>query len=469
MKILFIFPIPRIPIFGKVLFNLGIGYLSAILKQHRHKTDLLTLNNYDRQKIKQKIKTFSPDLIAMSSTSDQIGLSRQIISYIKNNFQLPIVLGGVHATYLPQESIAIEGLLGICLGEGEYPLLELVECLEKGKDYRHISNFWFREGDEIIKNDLRPLVINLDSLPFPDREVFDIPEINKAWFVGMQFMGSRGCLYSCTNCNTPSFRKIYKLGKENYVRLRSVDNLLAEIDSVIKRYKFGGYVAFEDDSFVVDKNWLREFSSKYSKAIRYPFFCNARADQIDEESISLLKNANCRLIRVGIESGDEYLRNVILRKGITNNDIVKTFQLAKKYGIKALSFNMLGLPFETEELIRKTVKLNQEVRPDFIALSYFRPYPGTDLYNLCKENNLISRRKASHWLEDTILDQPTVSKNTVRYYMRVFRAYVCGSNIMPLIKLTARLYIWKNFTLFDFMKGTKDSIKNHFMKNNQQV
>ncbi|MDD5355148.1 MAG: radical SAM protein [Candidatus Omnitrophica bacterium] len=469
MKVLFIFPIPRTPIFGKVLFNLGIGYLSAILKQHQHETDLLSLNSCDRQKIRQKIKLFSPDLIAISSTSDQIGLSRQIISYIKNNSRIPIVLGGVHATYLPQESIAIEGLLGICLGEGEYPLLELAECLEKGKDYRHINNFWFKERDEIIKNGLRPLVINLDSLPFPDREIFDIPRINKAWFVGMQFMGSRGCLYSCTNCNTPSFRKIYKLDRENYVRLRSVDNLLTEIDEVIKRYKFSGYVAFEDDSFVVDKNWLREFSAKYSKVIGYPFFCNARADQIDEESINLLKEANCRLIRVGIESGDEYIRNVILKKGITDNDIIKTFQLAKKYGIKSLSFNMLGLPFETEESIKKTIKLNQEIQPDFIALSYFRPYPGTDLYNLCKEKNLISMRKPSHWLEDTILDQPSISKNTVRYYMRVFRISVSGSRVISLIKLSARLYIWKNFTLFDFMKGTKDFIQSHFMKNNQQI
>lgn len=469
MKILFIFPVPRTPIFGRVLFNLGIGYLSAILRQHRHETDLLSLDSYDRQKIKQKIKLFSPDLIAISSTSDQIGLSRQIISYIKVNFRVPIVLGGVHATYLPQESIAIEGLLGICLGEGEYPLLELVECLEKGRDYRHINNFWFKEGNKIIKNDLRPLVINLDSLPFPDREIFDIPRINKAWFVGMQFMGSRGCLYSCTNCNTSSFRKIYKLDKVNYIRLRSVDNLLTEIDSVIKRYKFSGYVAFEDDSFVADKNWLREFSDKYSKGIGYPFFCNARADQIDEESISLLKNANCRLIRVGIESGDEYIRNVILKKGITNNDIVKTFQLAKKHGIKTLSFNMLGLPFETEELIEKTIKLNQKIQPDFIALSYFRPYPGTDLYDLCKEKNLISKRKASHWLEDTILDQSTISKNKVRYYMRVFRVSMGESKANSLIKLTARLYIWKHFTLFDFIKGVKDFIQSHSMRNNRQI
>ena len=469
MKVLFIFPIPRTPIFEKVLFNLGIGYLSAILKQRGHETDLLSLSNCDRQRIRQKIKLFSPDLIAISSTSDQIGLSRQIISYIKNNFQLPIVLGGVHATYLPQESIAIEGLLGICLGEGEYSLLEFVECLEKGKDYRHINNFWFKEGDEIIKNDLRPLVINLDSLPFPDREIFDIPRINKAWFVGMQFMGSRGCIYSCTNCNSPSLRKIYKLGRENYVRLRSVDNLLTEIDAVIKRYKFSGYVAFEDDSFVVDKDWLREFSAKYSKVIGYPFFCNARADQIDEESISLLKEANCRLIRVGIESGDEYIRNVILKKGITNNDIIKAFRLAKKHGIKTLSFNMLGLPFETEELIKKTIKFNQEIQPDFIASSYFRPYPGTDLYNLCKEKNLISMRESSHWMDDTILDQPAISKNTVRYYMRVFGISVKRSKVAPLIKLTARLHIWKHFTLFDLIKGTKDFVQDYLLRSNRKI
>jgi len=469
MKVLFIFPIPRIPGFGRALFNLGIGYLSAILKQHQHETDLLSLSSCDRHKIRKKIKLFSPDLIAVSSTSDQVELSRQIISYIKSNFQVPIVLGGVHATYLPQESIAIEGLLGICLGEGEYPLLELVECLETGKDYRHINNFWFKDGDKIIRNDLRSPVIELDSLPFPDREIFDTSRINKAWLVGMQFMGSRGCLYSCTNCNYPALRKIYKLDRENYIRLRSVDNLLTEIDLVIKRYKSDGYVNFEDDSFTVDKNWLREFSAKYSKNIRYPFFCNARADQVDEESITLLKEANCRLIRIGIESGDEYIRNVILKKGITNDDIIKAFRLAKKHGIKTLSFNMLGLPFETEESIKKTIRLNKKIQPDFISISYFRPYPGTDLYDLCKEKNLISRRKASHWLEDTILDQPTISKNKVRYYMRVFGVSVRRPRVAPLIRLTARLYIWRQLTLFDFMKGTKDFIQIHFMRNNRKI
>ncbi|MFH1397302.1 MAG: radical SAM protein [Candidatus Omnitrophota bacterium] len=469
MKVLFIFPIPRIPRFARALFNLGIGHLSAILKRHQHETDLLSLSSYDRKGIRQKIKLFSPDLIAVSSTSDQIELSRQIISYIKSYFQVPIVLGGVHATYLPQESIAIEGLLGICLGEGEYPLLELVECLGEGKDYRRINNFWFKEGNGIIKNDLRPPVIDLDSLPFPDREIFDTPAINKAWLVGMQFMASRGCLSSCTNCNYPALRKIYKLDRENYVRLRSVDSLLTEIDSVIKRYKSDSYVNFEDDSFTGDKNWLREFSVKYSKGIRYPFFCNARADEINEESIGLLKKANCRLIRIGIESGDEYIRNVILKKGITNNDIIKAFQLAKKYGIKTLSFNMLGLPFETEEFIKKTIKLNQEIQPDFISLSYFRPYPGTDLYNLCKEKNLISQRKASHWLEDTILDQPAISKSKVRYYMRVFGMSVRKPKTVILIKLTARLYIWKNFTLFDFLKGTRDFVQEYFLRNNRKI
>ena len=126
-------------------YHQGIGYLSSMLKAHGHKTDCILLEKMETKKLTSKLEEFKPDLIAMTLTSDNFNTAKDCASFIHKKFSLPVVLGGPHPTVSPDDSINLEGVIGICRGEGEYPLLELVQALQDGNDYTKIKNFWFKK------------------------------------------------------------------------------------------------------------------------------------------------------------------------------------------------------------------------------------------------------------------------------------------------------------------------------------
>jgi radical SAM superfamily enzyme YgiQ (UPF0313 family) len=454
MRILFIYPVPP-PYFVYTGFHHGIGYISSVLKNAGHETSLLQTYKYDENEIKNKINSFKPDLVAVSSTTDQIELSKKIIDFIYKIYKLPIVIGGVHATMLPEELINIEGVLGVCRGEGEYAMLELVEALEKGKDHTKIKNFWFKKNGKIVKNPIRPLIQNLDELPFPDREVFEFQKLldNMRSDVGVEFMGSRGCPFQCSFCINYSLMKLHK-NKGKYVRFRTAENLLSEIKKVINKYRNTKKIIFYDEIFTLNKKWLREFCEKYQKEIGLPFECNTRIDTVNKETIDWLKKAGCEVISLGLESGNDYIRNVILRKEVTKNQIMNACSIIKQAGIKIRVFNMVGLPYETEETINETIKVNKIIKPDYVFVSTFTPYPGTELFELCKSKGWISERTVKSYFENiSILDQPSISKERVAYYHKIFKASIQHPYLVTFIKILDRIKISKNRSVYDVVES----------------
>ena len=416
MKVLFINPVTPPELFP-VKMSMGVAYLSAVLKEKRHVTNLICPYSFSERDISDKIEEFKPDLIAVSSVTDQIELAKKIVNFIYGKYKLPIILGGNHATVDPEGSIAIKGLLGICIGESEEALLELVEALEQKKDYSKIKNFWFKINGKIVKNPIRVLIQDLDKMPFPDRDLFDglIDTTDE-----LEFMGSRGCPYQCSYCINRTLMKAYR-GCGKYVRFRSVDNLLAEIKQALSKYKTAK-ILFHDDTFTLDKKWLKEFSDKYPKEIGMPYVANGRVETMDEEVVKLLKESGCVEIKIGVEVGNEELRKKVLNRNMTNEQIINVFRLCKKYGLLATSFNMVGLPYETEENVKETIALNKKIKPLRMGVSIFRPYPGTELYGVCKKNGWISDRKIVSYFEDvSILNMPQLPVSKIRYYYKLFR------------------------------------------------
>jgi len=437
-----------------IAFSQGIGFLSASLKKQGHKTDLLLLYELDKEKIDNLINNFEPKLIAISTVTDQLELSKKIIDYIYKKYKLPIILGGAHPTVCPKEAIRIPHILGISIGEADEALLEFITLLEKNKDYTKTKNFWFKKNNKIIRNPVRPLIQNLDKLPFPDRTIF-----NKyiKYDGEYNFMGSRGCPFQCTYCINAFMMKLYK-GKGRYVRYRSVDNLLDEIEDVMKKNKIIT-VMFDDDTFILNKVWLREFSEKYPKKIGIPFVCNARAEIMDKEIAKLLKKAGCSEVKFGIESGNHFIRSKILKRNMTNKQIKDAFNLTKKYGMRVTSFNMIGLPCETEKTILDTIKLNRAVNPYRMGASIFRPYPGTESYDLCRKKGWISKRKVSSYFDDiSILDQPSISKEKIKYYYKIFRISAWHPMISPFFKFIAKTKVTKDKSIYDVVLSMKSYI-----------
>lgn len=415
LKVLFIYP--DICRYGGGL-HYGIAWISAVLKMNGHKTSLLHITrDISKKKLLTEVRRVKPDIICFSSTTNQFPYVKLYANWIKGVFNLPIICGGIHVTLCPDDAILCNGIDIVCIGEGEYPLLELVNALESGKENSQIMNLWIRKKGIIIRNPLRPLIQNLDELPFPDTEIFQYERILKRRGGEAGFLAGRGCPYSCTYCCNHAVRKLYN-GKGSYVRIRSVSNVLEEIKYVAEKYgSLVKKINFDDDTFTLFHKWVKEFCKAYKKEFDYPFSCNVRADTVNMEILVALKRAGCDTIKIGIESGDEWLRRNILKRSMTNRQIITACKTAHEVGIKVYTFNMIGLPFETPSMIEKTIELNRLIAPNRVQTSIFYPYPNTELYRICQTGGfLIDKHKKSYFDEGTTLNLPTLTEKQIKDY-----------------------------------------------------
>jgi len=238
-------------------------------------------------------------------------------------------------------------------------------------------------------------------------------------------MCSRGCPFNCTYCINEHVRKLYPI-KDRYVRFRRVDKVIEEIKELQKVYTFNS-IGFYDDTMLLNKKWINEFAEKYKKEIGLPFYANARPETCREELISRIAEAGCKRLQIGIESGSEEIRSKVLNRHNTNNQIIESFQVAKKFNLKTYSFNMVGLPYESVEDINKTIALNALIKPDFIQVSVFYPFRGTKLGELCYENNWVvleRKNKIETYYEKSILNYPQLGTAKIdNYYANFFIYY----------------------------------------------
>jgi len=424
MKVLFVYPDINVK-GGALSYHFGLGTLSAFLKQSGHETNLQYLyGDYDIKPLIKKIKEFKPDLIGITTVSFQYKYIKRILKDIKS-YGIFTICGGPHVSLAPWELEKTEGLDAICVGEGESPLLELVNKLASGEDITNIKNIWIKKDGKIYSNPCRPLIENLDALPFGDRELFNFQEIVDSDYDRAVFMSSRGCPYSCNYCCNSGLRKIQE-GK--YVRFRSISNIIAEIKNVVTKYKVKS-VYLNDDVFTINKDYVEEFCEIFKKEIGYPFEINTRVENLTLDILSVLKDAGCYRVAMGIEQGNEKFRSEVLNRHMSNQKIEDAFTLAKQVGIKTKTFNIVGFPFETFDIHMDTVRLNRKIQPSSLVIYVFEPYPGTPLYDICVKNNFIEKEREEEEFvsrTDTILKMPMFPRGQILNCYRNFtwRVYV---------------------------------------------
>lgn len=374
---------------AKILFlqNLPFEYMgpmhiSALLKRHGHDCRLFILSEH--KNYLNELMEYDPDLIGFSTMTGPHKWVIKIASQIKHNVKKPILLGGPHPTFFP-EVIHEPSVDMICLGEGEFAVFELAEKLDKGGDVSHIQNLWVKRNGHIIKNELRPLVEDLDVLPFPDRTLYDDCRTLRS-VPAMKFLTGRGCPYRCTFCFNHKFNELYR-GLGRIIRKRGVDSLIQEIKETAEKYKLK-LIRFPDDTFTGNRRWLLEFLSRYQQEIHLPFTGLAHANELDEKVIQTLKSSGCLNIYFGVETGDENLRSQILKKNLTNKQIIDTSKLLRKHKLKFGTYNMFGLPHETLTLAFDTIQLNRQLKPDYTINNIFQPYPGTEIADYAAEHGL---------------------------------------------------------------------------------
>lgn len=405
------------------IFAHSIGYLSAALKRAGHTTSLIHITRPPTEdEFAARLRSEEPDLVAFTSFSHQFPLVKHLAAWAKAHLGVPAIAGGVHATIDPEDAIAAPGLDFICRGEGEDALVELCERLAAGQDASGVGSIWAKENSTIVRNPVRPLRHDLDGLAFPDRSIFAFDHLADAKMGMFTVLATRGCPYDCTYCCNHQYQKLYA-GQGRYVRQRSVENVLEEIEAGLADYPSLEFVNFIDDTFCLNRKWLSEFAEKYPRRIGRPFHGNSRVNLLTADTVELLKEAGCQHLAVGIESGDEEFRRQVLGRGITEGEITAAFALCRKAGIKVSSYNMVGLPFEDRARALKTVKLNAKVRSHAAHVSIFQPYPYTRLYDICVENGFISGKEVSTFFGESLLDQPSMSKAEATFAYKYFAVF----------------------------------------------
>ena len=430
--------------------NLGPMYLSSMARRQGHEVGLLI---EDRSTDISGIRAFAPDLIAFSVTTGTHPWALQRARAIREQLDCPIIIGGPHATYFP-EVIEDDAVDFACRGEGERAFCRLLDALDQKTPPDAIPNLWVKSNQTLIRNDVGDLIEDLDSLPFPDRDLYYRYRYlrdneNKS------FMTSRGCPYCCAYCSINTLRQIYQ-GKGTFVRFHSPERVIAEITEVRDRYGLRS-VIFQDDTFILNTDRLMRLLELYARKLRIPFVCHVRADLMTADIARALKEAGCHSVDFGLESGDQKLRSDVLGKTVTDDHIIKAADCLHAEGIRFRTTNMLGLPHETLEQALSTVLLNQRIRTDFPSASIYQPYPRTDLGDrviaegLAGHNYSVNRIGSSFFRAST-LDQP--HRDAFINLQKLFWLAVRFPALLPLIRRLIRVKPNKLFELvFLFFYG----------------
>lgn len=406
-------------------FHHGIAYIMSFLKDNGHNVSLLhLLELLSDKEFLERVKSSSPGLIAFTSFTHQFREVKRLVSVLKKNLSTPIICGGVHCTIDPRRALLESDLDMVCIGEGEEAMLELANAMQKGNDYTNIRNIWLKRNGRIIENPIRPLLEDLDCLPFPDWGTFHYESLTEAnTFKWASLLATRGCPRNCSFCCNHALRSVYP-NKNKYVRIRSAAKVIEEIEVMLKRYPGLKAVHLLDDTVGLYEDWLEEFSYLYKTRISLPMHCNSRVEIVNNDrKLDCFKRMGVETIRLGVESGDEAIRRV-LNSQLSNEEIIRAIKRCRESDIKVLSYNMVGLPFEDMGKILKTIRVNVRAGTDVIHVSIFQPYPNTDLYKLCVKEGFIKDGQLSEgYFDRPILKQRRLSKNSVIFSHRFFYIY----------------------------------------------
>jgi radical SAM superfamily enzyme YgiQ (UPF0313 family) len=328
------------------------------------------------------LEACAPDVVGFSVLSTEHGWLVEAAALAKAALPgVPLVVGGVHAVLYPEAVLAIAAVDFVCTGEGEASLAALCLALRDGLPTDSIPGIAFRGGDGAPVIGARaPLLDALDGPP-EDRMVYyrRYPMLRDD--EQKQFIASRGCPHRCAFCFNDRLLDLFP-GAWGRVRMKSPAHLVAEIEAARAVSPIRS-IFFADDLFASDNRWLAEFGPIYRERIGIPFMCVTRADRVDAETARLLREAGCRTVSFGVESGSERIRRQILGKAIDDATIVRCAELLHAEGIRVQTSNMFCLPGETLDDALDTIRLNVRIRADFVFTPLFLPFPGTRLADDC--------------------------------------------------------------------------------------
>ena len=386
----------------------GLRSLSSCLKQAGHDVNLVFLPQKFTERYHENVVT---DLIKIVDGSDLVGITTmsnhfdnavQLTTRLKQETTIPVAWGGVHPTIRPLESLQHADL--VCIGEGEEAIVELINKMEAGEDYTDTKGFWFKRNGEVIKNPIRPLIRDLDSIPFQDYDydghyvkhgdgIRPMTEelLNYHLQGDLMVAPTRGCPLACTFCVNNTLHNLYAEKKQ--FRGRSVDNIIEEVVTIREKLPFINHITFDDDAFFsLSAEQIEEFSQKFKNQVGLPLdIGGATPYSISREKLGSLVQGGLTGLRMGIQSAAESTKKQYLRNH-SNNYVERAVSIIHEFSDKITPRYdiIINNPWETEEDLAETLLFLARVPAPFLLNMFSLTfYPATELYNKAVEDGII--------------------------------------------------------------------------------
>lgn len=340
------------------------------------------------QLLNETIKKEGIGLVGISLVTDDYINAVNITLSVKENCQVPVVWGGAHVNVMPEESLKFAD--AICLGEGEAAVVDFSKAyFETGQFDYSINNWWYSVNGQIIKNEIRDLIEDLDELPLPD---FNVDEhiliqgdtMQKGVFDLLDgeycIMSSRGCPYGCCYCYN-NYRRKQFAGKGKYLRLRSLENVMEELEQAKRVYKNMNKVSFYDDSFLArTTDDFKKFEQLYTERIKLPFFALIEPMAFNYDRVKILKNAGLFKLQIGIQTGSERVNKAIYKRHISNAKVLEMANALKKMDVEIYYDVIFNNPYETQEDLKESIAFLLQLPRPFKLQGYnLIFYPGTEI------------------------------------------------------------------------------------------
>ncbi|MEM3736807.1 MAG: radical SAM protein [Candidatus Bathyarchaeia archaeon] len=423
--------------------SMGLAYLAAVLERANYKVEILDAPVYRMtfDQLRDEFVRRKPDIIGLTATTATINEALRAARIAEESSpDSKILLGGAHFTFTPEQTMRENPAIDIgCIGEGEETIVELVKTIEAGGDLKQVKGIVFRRDGELVRTPPRPLIANLDSLPFPARHLLPMGEyraFGKKRILGT-ILTSRGCPFQCVFCSSSLL-----FGKK--FRARSPKNVVDEVEEFQQAYK-APYVEFVDDTFTLDRKRAEAICDEIKRRkLGTVWVCSTRVDILTRELLETLKSAGCVMIYFGVESGVQRVLD-LMKKGIKVEQSIRCMKWARELGIKTVASFVIGMPGETKEEIEQTIRFAKKLDPDYAQFSVATPYPGTELYEMAKEQGLLL---TENWSRYTVI-KPVLAtrefteeeltkllkKAYLRFYLRpkVLWRYIKGGQFKEMI------------------------------------
>lgn len=392
--------------------SLGPAFLASVAREAGHSAQMLRLgHDLSVGDACARIMASAPDLIGISMTTRQWLRGRDVANTLRERTDIPVLAGGLHPTFSPDQVVREPGIDAVCLGEGERPFASLLAHMDAGGliGDAEIKNIWVKGGTH---PGLSTPIEDIDAIPFMARDMLD-----ERWGV-VHVSTQRGCPFPCTYCAARMYDQLYE-GIGKYGRRRSHESVLAELEQ-IRRDGELNYVIFLDDTFTINHPWVFSFCEEFPRRIGVPFSIHARAETMNPKLIDAIAGAGCKHIVYGVESGSERIRREVMKRPVTNERLIEIFERTKEAGIMVTANYMMGVPGETMADMQATIDLHHQLQPLDFGYFVFYPFPGTQLFQVCQQRGYLPENwqemPARH--DQSILTLPDISNEDIAAIFR---------------------------------------------------